>query len=167
MNLSDIESGTSVFIDANIFIYHFTGVSEECSTLLFRCEQHELFGFTSANVLLEVLHRLMMIEVVRDKLLEPPNLVKKLQKQPGLVKKLSEYEANTRRIYQMGIDIIEIDYDIISKSQAYRTKYGLMVNDSVIIASMLEKDLNALATNDDGFSPVDEVALFKPGDVSF
>lgn len=34
MGLSDIEAGSGVFVDANIFIYHFTGVSEECSNLL-------------------------------------------------------------------------------------------------------------------------------------
>jgi len=165
MRLSDIESGVRVFTDANIFIYHFTGVSEECSDFLLRCEQHDLIGFTSVNVLLEVLHRLMMIEVVRKKLLKPPNLVKKLKKQQNLVKTLSDYEINTKKIYQMGIEILEIGYDVISKSQAYRGKYGLMVNDSVIVASMVEKDLNALATNDDGFSSVDEITLYKPGDV--
>ena len=165
MKLSKIKTGVRVFIDANIFIYHFTGVSEDCSELLFRCEQHDLIGFTSVNVLLEVLHRLMLVEVVKKKLLKPPNLVKKLQKQPGLVKKLNAYKINTIKIYQMGIEILGTDYNVILKSQDYREKYGLMVNDSVIVASMQEKELNVLATNDNGFSAVDEIMIYKPGDI--
>jgi len=42
MKLSEIESGESVFIDANIFIYHFTGISEESSFFLKQCEEREL-----------------------------------------------------------------------------------------------------------------------------
>ena len=117
------------------------------------------------NVLLEVLHRLMLVEVVKKKLLKPPNLVKKLQKQPGLVKKLNAYKINTIKIYQMGIEILGTDYNVILKSQDYREKYGLMVNDSVIVASMQEKELNVLATNDNGFSAVDEIMIYKPGDI--
>jgi predicted nucleic acid-binding protein len=80
MTLKQIVSGTKVFIDANIFIYHFTGVSDECSDFLNRCERGDIFGITSANVLLEVLHRLMMIEAIRKKIVRPPNIVKKLKK---------------------------------------------------------------------------------------
>ncbi len=52
MKLSEIESGKSVFIDANIFIYHFTGVSEESSIFLKRCEEGHLIGATGINILI-------------------------------------------------------------------------------------------------------------------
>ena len=39
MKLDEIKTGSEVFIDANIFIYHFTGVSDECGDFLNRCEQ--------------------------------------------------------------------------------------------------------------------------------
>ena len=113
MKLNKIASGEKVFIDANIFIYHFTGVSDQCSDFLNRCEQKELSGITSTNVLLEVLHRLMMIEVVNKKLIMPPNIVKKLQKKPELVKQLSDYYFNTKKIFDMGISINSINYDTI------------------------------------------------------
>jgi len=71
MRLDSIEPGSEVFIDANIFIYHFTGVSDESSNLLSRCEQGNLTGITSLNVLFEVLHCLMMVEAVRKKLVKP------------------------------------------------------------------------------------------------
>jgi len=87
LRLGRIEAGSEAFIDANIFIYHFTGVSDESS----RCEEGELTGVTSVNVLLEVLHCLMMIEAVNKKLVSPPNILKKLKKSPGKIKQLLDY----------------------------------------------------------------------------
>ena len=71
MTLEEIGSGSDLFIDSNIFIHHFTGASEECSNLLARCEEGETNGLTSVNVLLEVLHRLMMVEAVNKRLVGP------------------------------------------------------------------------------------------------
>jgi len=33
MTFDDLQSGDRVFIDANIFIYHFSGFSQECKAL--------------------------------------------------------------------------------------------------------------------------------------
>src|SRR3989338_9419845 len=131
MNLDSIKTGTKVFIDANIFIYHFTGVSNECSNFLTRCEQSDINGITSINVLLEVLHRLMMVEAVRKKLVEPPNIINKLKKHPEKIKELNEYNINTQKIKDMGITVYPISYEMFIKSYSFRLKYGLMVNDSV------------------------------------
>lgn len=51
MTLVDLRDGVHVFIDANIFIYHFGGRSLECKALLERCARRELFGYTSTPVL--------------------------------------------------------------------------------------------------------------------
>lgn len=80
MTIDNIPKGESVFIDSNIFIYHFTGVADQCTEFLRRCEKSDLNGVTSVNVILEVLHRLMMVEVVKKNILNPPNLIRKLQK---------------------------------------------------------------------------------------
>jgi hypothetical protein len=62
--LSEIPSGTRVFIDATIFIYHFTGVSPSCRSLLARCEAGQLQALTSAVAIAEVTHRLITIDAV-------------------------------------------------------------------------------------------------------
>ncbi len=166
MKFEKIVSGEYVFIDANIFIYHFTGVSDQCSDFLNRCEQKDLIGITSTNVLLEVLHRLMMIEVVKKKLIDPPNIVKKLQKKPVLVKQLSDYYFNAQKIYDMGIAVKPISYDTFVKGHFYRGKYGLLVNDSIIAASAQQEGINILATNDDAFLKLDEFKIYQPYDVN-
>lgn len=46
MTLTDVQDGDSVFLDANIFIYHFGGRSVQCKTLLYHSTHSELL-FTS------------------------------------------------------------------------------------------------------------------------
>ena len=165
MRLDEIEPGRECFIDANIFIYHFTGVSEECGDFLTRCEEGILKGVTCTNVILEVLHRLMMVEAVRKQIVDPPNILKKLQRNPDKVKQLSDYGANAEKIVAMGIAIVPISWETIIKSRTVRTHYGLMVNDSLVIAAMQGEGINALASNDEGFGRVDEIDLYRPTDI--
>lgn len=42
MKLNQIKTGETVFIDSNIFIYHFTGVSEESTLFLIKRKALEL-----------------------------------------------------------------------------------------------------------------------------
>lgn len=166
MSLSNIKRGSKVFIDANIFIYHFTGASKECSEFLKRCEQGELSGITSVSAILEVLHRLMMVEAVGKKLVEPPNIVKKFQRHPEKVKLLKDYYINTRKIADMGITIRPVTFETTEKSNTFRTEYGLMVNDSIIAAGMVEEGIDSLATNDEGFRNIWNIKVYRPGDVN-
>ncbi|MEW6116436.1 MAG: type II toxin-antitoxin system VapC family toxin [Nitrospirota bacterium] len=166
MSLDRIAPGSRVFIDANVFIYHFTGASDECSALLERCEQGDLLGITSANVILEVLHKLMMVEAVNKGLVSPPNIVGKLQKQPQTIKQLSEYFTNAQKIEQMGIDIKPISALTILKSQPFRLRYGLMTNNSLIATIMEEEGITVLATNDGAFSVIEGIDVVSPEDVA-
>ena len=54
----NIPTGETVFLDANIFYYHFVslpGLSTACKDLLYRIEQGDLIGVT-ATVVLRVWH---------------------------------------------------------------------------------------------------------------
>jgi predicted nucleic acid-binding protein len=62
--LKNIPSNTHVFVDSNIFIYHFLDVSVPCTNFLERIEMEDITAYTSTVVLSEVLHRLMIAEVV-------------------------------------------------------------------------------------------------------
>ncbi len=165
MKLTEIKAGSEIFVDSNIFIYHFTGVSDECSDFLGRCERGKLIAMTSVNVILEVLHRLMMVEAVRKNLVKPPNVMKKLSKAPQKLKRLNEYSENTEKIPDMGVAIKPLIFETIIKSHVVRLTSGLMVNDSVIIASMKQEGVKLLATNDKAFEKVDEIDVCAPEDI--
>jgi predicted nucleic acid-binding protein len=54
MIFADLPAGSSIFLDANTFIYHFTAHSlfgPPCTQLLQGIRQHQLAGFTSTHVL--------------------------------------------------------------------------------------------------------------------
>ena len=69
MKLEDLPEGARVLVDANILIYHFSGVSLECRAFLQRCEFREVEAFTGVHILLEVLHRLMVLEALQKGLI--------------------------------------------------------------------------------------------------
>ena len=165
MRLDEIPSATSVFIDSNIFIYHFTGASEECTRLLQRCEAGELAGVTSISVLLEVLHRLMMLEAVQSRAVRPPRVREKLRRRPEVVRSLSAYYTQTARIPEMGIPLRPLPEEILAASQRVRREHGLLVGDSLMLAVMRAEGVRALATHDADMGKIEEITVAVPTDV--
>ena len=88
MKFDDLQSGDRLFLDANIFVYHFLGISTECRQLLSRCHQGDLTGVTATFVVAEVMHRLMTAEAVARGLITSSQVVKKLREHPDIVQQL-------------------------------------------------------------------------------
>ena len=164
--LTELPAGQTVFIDANIFIYHFTGLSQECSAFLGRCERGELWGVTAVHILLEVLHRLMMIEAVTKGLVTSGNVAKKLRKKPNVVKQLADYQTQTEAILEMGIEVVDLTSDSLKISHPYREQDGLLVNDSLTAAVMEAEGILYLATADPDFTRVERLLVYSPLDIA-
>lgn len=66
-DLATLPSGARIFIDANIFIYHFTQapLTSAYTAFLQRVEAGDLHGITSIVAFAEVAHRLMILEAIR------------------------------------------------------------------------------------------------------
>lgn len=92
MTLADLPDDAMVFVDANIFVYHFTGVSAECKVLLERAERDIIRAKTGAHILLELVHRLMTIEAVTKGLISPSQPAKKLKQQWQVIQRLRDYD---------------------------------------------------------------------------
>jgi predicted nucleic acid-binding protein len=90
MMFDELQDGEKIFIDANIFVYHFGELSGACKHLLSRCSKGQLRGYTSTAILAEVLHRLMIVEAVKKGHVKAKNPVQQLKKNPEIVKQLSE-----------------------------------------------------------------------------
>lgn len=165
MKFEDLADGESMLIDANIFIYHFTGKSKDCYDLLRRCESGRLVGYTTQNILIEILHRLMVLEAIGKRLLRGPNPAGKLKEKPEYVRQLSDYFYESSMILQMGIHILPLPQNFIEKSHEFRVRYGLLVNDSITVAIMIENAVCNLATSDLDFQRVRELRVFAPSDL--
>jgi predicted nucleic acid-binding protein len=166
MTFAEIEQGSAVFIDANVFVYHFTGISSDCTALLARCEARELRGSTSALVLAEVSHRLMMVEAVERRLVSPGNVARKLARRPEVVRQLTIYESSVQAIPSMAIEIAAVTEATLFQGVRHQRRYGMLTNDSLIVATMLHNGLRVLATADRRFAVVDEVEVVGPSDLA-
>ncbi len=164
--LRELPTGRTIFIDANIFIYHFAALSQECSNFLERCERGELWGVTAVHILLEVLHRLMMIEGVTKGLVTSGNVAKKLRKKPGVVKQLADCQTQTEAILEMGIEVVGLTSDALKISYPYRRRDGLLVNDSLTAAVMEAEGILDLATADPDFTRVKGLRVYSPLDLA-
>lgn len=166
MRLDALASGSQAFIDANIFIYYLTAVSPSCHEFLARCASGALHGVTSLPVLLEVAHRLMVIEAQQKRLVRGPNPVHQLARAPALVKKLHLYEEWTLAIPRMGIEVVEVAFADFVASMGVRQKTGLLTLDALILAVMTRLRISNLASADRGFERAEGIKLFSPGDIN-
>lgn len=154
-----------MFLDSTIFIYHATGASPQCRALLERCETGDVAGITSVIVLAEVAHRLMIIEAVAAGLVVGRDVVKKLRARPELVRRLHVYREQVERIPLMGVDIAPLDVGTLLRSADIRREYGLLVNDSLVVAVARGTGIGHLASADPDFGRIKDLKLYRPGDL--
>ncbi len=165
MMLGEISRASAVFIDANVFIYHFSGRSRDCTSFLDRIEAGDLQGYTGNTTLLEVAHRLMLFEAIERGLGTGTNPSARLARQPEPVRQLSKYHFAVMKISQMGIEDLGLPQDFVAKSLEYRQTYGLLVNDSLVPLFMREAGVTALASADPAFDRIPWIQRAAPSDI--
>lgn len=164
LTFREMAPGTRLYIDSNIFVYRSTMDSYECRYLIRRCAQKEVRAFTGTHVLLEVAHRLMMVEAVDIGLVTPGNVPSKLNRRPSLASQLHEYSDSVQFILNIGIEIFQVDTEILETSANLRSQTGFLVNDSVSPAMMQHRRIPAIATNDKDFQRVNWPEVHLPSD---
>jgi predicted nucleic acid-binding protein len=163
--LEDLEPGARVFVDSSVLLYHFFRVSEQSRRFLRRCEARDCAGVTSAVVLLEVTHRLMVMEAVTSGLVPRGQAVRRLQERPDIVRRLSVYATQAEEIPAFGIEIVPVDLGVCLRAAGERRRGGLLTNDSIVVATMRDAGVTAIATADRGFERVEGVQVYRPTDL--
>ena len=166
MKLEDVPDGENVFVDANILIYHFSGTSLACQAFLQRCESQQVAAFTGVHSVLEVMHRLMILEALQKGLITGGQPARKLKEQPEIVKALQAYNQSVQHIPRLHIRVRAITSTVVRASEAIRVQAGLMTNDSVTVALMRQLSLTAIATADADFNNVSGLRVYQPDDIS-
>src|SRR5215813_4965766 len=98
MKLEDLPDGARIFVDANILIYHFSGISLECRAFLQRCESRQVEAFTGVHIVMEVTHRLMILEALQKGLITGGQPARKLKEQPEIIKVLEAIRKPCRPV---------------------------------------------------------------------
>jgi len=161
MFLDEIPAGTRVFVDSNIFIYHFLDISESCTSFLSRAESQDIVAYTSTIVLAEILHRLMIAEVVERYNLKPKDALEFLKK-AETIPSLEKAENAFKEIPRFNVKLLHLPEEAVFQSTELRRKYSLLTNDSLNLYSMLSNHLSDMATNDSDFERVKDIRVWKP-----
>lgn len=165
MFLSEITEDSKVFIDSNIFIYHFTkfeGFTNSCLEFFQRIETGRLKGYTSTLVLAEVLHRLMIIEGSNKLGLQTKKVLEYLKANPEKITILTDHLASSDLIEEMGIDVLAVNFRDIKLSNSLKKECKLFTNDAINLSVMKNNGFTLLASNDPDFERVDFISLYKP-----
>lgn len=166
MFLSDLVNGSSIFTDANIFVYHFSKnsrLNSACSWFLERTEKGKISGVTTTFVVQEVTHRMMIVEaatILPD--IKIRDLVKYLKAHPDIIKKLVIHQSIPEKIASFNLEMVSPDINTIKRSQQMKRQYGFLSNDALILQIMEDIKINNLASNDSDFEKVSFVTLYKP-----
>jgi predicted nucleic acid-binding protein len=165
MTLAEIPRASTVFVDANILVYHFAGRSDDCSTFLSRVEAGEIHGITGQIILLEVTQRLMLAEAAERGFALGSNPAARLTENPTLVRQLSKCHFSSEKIPRMGIDVMVLPNEFLIRSQEYRQTHGLLVNDSLVPLHMRDAGAVILASGDAAFDRVPWIRRAAPADL--
>jgi predicted nucleic acid-binding protein len=138
--LDKIESGTRVFIDANIFLYetfdHWR-YGRSCKNFLEDVNKGKCSGITTVLVCNGVFHRVMLAEVVEKYGIEPKSVVSHLKKNWSIITELRKPWDVMLNIGQIAtLEILEVNEADFEVALSYSKKYGLLSNDAFHIATM-------------------------------
>jgi len=163
-DLATLPSGSRVFIDANIFIYHFTRspLTGACTAFLQRVEIGDIEGITSVVTLAEVAHRFMILEAIQTHGLHPHAAVRKLKENPALVQQLSHYKVVTAMVSSFNVLIEAVTVTHLRSAQEFSVTSGFLTNDSLTAAVMQSLTLTDLASNDPDFSVLPALTIWQP-----
>ena len=162
----ELENGTTIFIDANIFLYDILNhwkYAESCNRFLEQINMGEYRALISVIVCNEVFHRVMIAEVVERYKIEPKSAVKYLKKNWESVRELGKARDAILNISAIGnLKIVGIDYDVFGIALEYSGRYGLLSNDAIHLATMKKHGITSIATNDRDFERVEWLNIQKP-----
>lgn len=135
-----------------------------CTEFLTRTASGELKGFTSTLVISETIHKVMVSEAAKLlRLSSSARTIEYLQKHPKTVQQLKRHLQVASDVYRgLGIKSLPVTYKELHTSKNIRSNWGLMTNDSLIVAVMQMNKLQNLATHDAGFARVPSIQVFRP-----
>jgi predicted nucleic acid-binding protein len=163
-SLAHLPRGSNVLIDTNIFIYALSQRSAQCQELLDRCANEQVAGMTTIEVVNEVCHRLMVIEAAAVGITHRPSAIS-LRRKRDQIKTLTRYWILTAKIFDLDLLIIPLDEIRVRQAAEIRADYGLLTNDSMLLAAALEYGVGVIAGHDSDFERIEGLHVYKPIDV--
>ncbi len=165
MTFADLAAGQSVFLDANVLVYHFApdpDFGPHCTALIQRIDSGEVSGLTSTHVLSETAHRLMAIEA--SALFGWPfaDMARRLKGHAAEVQKLTAFGRALQTVVNSKVQILSITPASVLAAATVSQQTGLLSNDALIVAVMQNHGLVNLASHDADFDRVPGLTRYAP-----
>lgn len=166
MNLDDIPAGSLCVIDTNVLLYAEQGASLQAQRLLRRIERQDVLGVLPQPVWQELTHKLMLAEAFMLGQISGGNPARQLASKPDVVKRLSLYRDKIKALATLGLGFEPCTKtDLMDKAFDLQDRYGLLTNDSVILAIAMRLDADALVSADVRFQVSKDIRVYAPSDI--
>lgn len=166
MTFAQIPGNATVFIDANIFVYHFTPdprFGPDCKMLFDGITKFQHFtAYTSTLVLSEVSHQFMLIEAATLFGWPMAGITRRLGANPAEVQKLTRFRQAIDEIPQLGVEVLPVDRHISPLAASLSQLHGLLTNDVITLACMMDENIIHIASNDTDFDRVPGITRYGP-----
>jgi predicted nucleic acid-binding protein len=139
MTFPDIPIGSAVFLDANVFVYHFVPDPQfgpACRQLFDRIFGGEIIGFTSSDVLNDVAHRLMTYEAANTFGWPMQGIAYRLQQHPVELKTLTRFRQAVEEVPNFGVQVLAVNLAHVLSAAALSQQSGLLSGDALVAAVM-------------------------------
>jgi predicted nucleic acid-binding protein len=96
-----------------------------------------------------------------------PNAARKLARQPEVIKSLGLYRDKIKALINLGLGYEPCtSEDFFESAFDYQEKYGLLTNDSVVLATAVRIGADVLVTADANFKKATELSIAMPSDIT-
>ncbi len=161
----NLPAGTECFIDANVFVYHFTSrdaAGMACTQFLQRVAGGEIRATVSIPVLADVLHKVMLAEIRVRHGLDRLGLVGWIHRHRALLAELTETVAACDQLERLPLMVLPLDMLLLREAMRLSASHNLLTGDALIVAMTQRHGIAHLVTNDDDFDSVPGLTLWKP-----
>ena len=162
MKLKDLHTGSEVFIDSNIITYHLSGHSifgGACRNFLKGVERGEYESYVNDVVLSEVLLNFIKSELFRLKGIKPHRVIREIKREPHLIELLN-FDAVTKLFESLRVEISPVEYNC-KELVEFISRYFLLPNDALHVATLKRYGITNIATNDPDFERVEWLKVWK------
>lgn len=142
----------SIFIDANVILYHLSDVSDDATYLLEIGEKGLVSLVTSLRVMDEVFFK-YILAVAAKKYGWSSKVLEKLRKDKEKAKEIADDLGLLKELFE-NFEVIEPTKSDFLKTIDIQKKWGLIGNDALTIVLMKRHNLRYIATADSDFQAV-------------
>lgn len=165
MTFAALVAGDAIFLDANIFVYHFAPdprLQIPCGQLLQRIENQEIEGFTSTHVLAEAAHRLMTLEARTQFGWSTGKVVLRLKQNPKTLQSLKGFRTAIEAVTQSRVVVLPTSSVLLTGAVGICQQAGLLITDALSISLMQSHGLTKIASDDSDFDHVLGITRYAP-----